>query len=325
VHPPDSPLDAGRWFDPEWYNVRNPDVPRVGIDPLSHYLRYGEAEGRRPSPWFDPVWYRQIYEIPPDEYALAHFLAHRASGQFLPCAALYTVLHTAPWRADPGIGVDPFDHYLTDMETPERELLPDLAVFRSRGLFDHTYFRINPANQFEIELDPALHYCRFGWRRGLRPNTAFDPEWYAETNPDVTPLRINPLSHYILEGESVDHRPVPWIDLAWYRTRYHVPPGELVLTHYLRHRGGGTVSPNPLFDVEWYKAQYGATIPAGIDPFSHYLLRGALEDVDPGPRFDAAAWRHQHMAPIGADGQSELPVAARNPLVHHLTSLHAAG
>jgi hypothetical protein len=58
--------NAGRWFDRAWYLIRNPDVLRVGIDPLAHYLRYGEAEGRYPSPWFNPAWYRAAYEIPPD-------------------------------------------------------------------------------------------------------------------------------------------------------------------------------------------------------------------------------------------------------------------
>jgi hypothetical protein len=317
-------INAGRWFDRDWYNARNPDVPRVGIDALAHYLRYGEAEGRQPSRWFDPAWYRRVYQIPSGQCALAHFIAHRSSGRFLPCAALYAVLHSQPWRDDVHAGIDPFDHYLTDMETPERELLPDLAVIRPAGLFDPTYYLINQADRFEMELDPVLHYCRFGAWRGLRPSTAFDPRWYAECNPDIARLGINPLVHYILEGELADRRPVPWFDPAWYRNEYYVPAGQLALAHYLRHRRGRTVSPNPLFDVDWYVARHVETIPREVDPFSHYLLRGALEDIDPGPRFDAAAWRHRHMAPIGSEGQSELPIAARNPLVHHLCSLHAA-
>ena len=78
------------------------------------------------------------------------------------------------------------------------------------------------------------------------------------------------------------------------------------------------MSPNPLFDVAWYTARHGASIPSEVDPFSHYLLNGALRDIDPSPRFDARVWRHRHMAPPAGAGQSELPVAARNPLVHYL-------
>ena len=316
--------NAGRWFDRTWYLVRNPDVERVGIDPLAHYLRYGEAEGRFPSPWFDPTWYRVVYDVPAGQCSLAHFLARRATGRFLPCAALYLVPHALPWRDDSAAGVDPFDHYLRDMLVAEHELLPDLALIRSSGLIDTMYFQINPMDRFEPELDPALHYCRLGWRYWARPSTAFDLEWYGMTNRAVAHLRINPLTHYILEGEPANRRPVPWFDPAWYRSEHGVPDGELALSHYLRHRHGRTVSPNPLFDVAWYLARYAHEIPPEIDPFSHYLVSGALRDLDPSPRFDARGWRHRHMAPPAAEGQSELPVAARNPLVHHLRHRYAA-
>ena len=166
-------------------------------------------------------------------------------------------------------------------------MLPDLTVIRPSGLFDAMYYRINQVDRYENELDPALHYCRFGWWRGSRPNTAFDPAWYAETNAAAVRLGINPLTHYILEGEPANRRPVPWFDPGWYRSQYAVPAGQLALAHYLRERHAGTVSPNPLFDVAWYIARHGASIPSEVDPFSHYLLNGALRDIDPSPRFDA--------------------------------------
>ena len=315
--------NAGRWFDLDWYKLRNPDVVRVGIDPMAHYLRYGEAEGRYPSLWFNPAWYRSVYEIPAGQSALEHFLAHRGTGRFLPCPALYLVPHTPPWCDDIAARTDPFDHYLTDLEVPERELLPDLALIRRSELIDTMYFRINPVSRYEAELDPALHYCRFGWWRGMEPSTAFDPAWYAETNQTAARLGINPLAHYILEGEPANRRPVPWFDPGWYRHQNVVPPEDPALAHYLRHRHTRKVSPNPLFDVEWYVARHAASIPREVDPFSHYLLSGALHDIDPSPRFDARAWRHLHMAPLAATGQSELPVSARNPLVHHLRFVHA--
>ncbi len=315
---------AGRWFDREWYKLRNPDVVQVGIDPLAHYVRYGEAEGRLPSPWFNPVWYRTAYDVPADQSPLRHFLTRRTTGQFLPCAALYLVPHSAPWRDSIDLAVDPFDQYLTFTVVPERELLPDLQLIKASGLIDSMYFRINPMGLYEAELDPALHYCRFGWWRGLRPSTVFDPDWYAETNHDVTRLKINPLTHYILEGEVANRRPAPWFDPAWYRSEYGVPPGQLALAHYTSRRHTRAVSPNPLFDVAWYVGLHGASIPPEVDPFSHYLLCGAMQDIDPSPRFDARAWRHRHMAPLGAEGQSEMAVAARNPLVHHLRFLHEA-
>lgn len=309
---------TGRWFDRAWYLARNPDVRQVGVDPLAHYRRYGEAEGRYPSPWFDPTWYRAAYQVPPDQSALEHFLGRRSTGRFLPCAALYPVPHLPPWRDDAAAGIDPFDHYLSDMLVPERELFPDLLQIEPAGLIDATYYRINPVGPYERELEPVLHYCRIGWRRGLRPSTAFDPTWYCETNPEIPRLGINPLTHYSVEGEAANRRPVPWFDPGWYRAQYAVAAEQLALAHYLQHRHGRTVSPNPLFDVQMYVACHGASIPPEVDPFSHYLVAGALHDIDPSSRFDARLWRHRHMAPPAANGQSELPVADRNPLVHFL-------
>src|ERR1700676_4625685 len=140
---------AGRWFDRDWYLGRNPDVLRVGRDPLAHYLRYGEAEGRRPSPWFNPAWYRAAYDIPPDQSALAHFLARRTTGAFLPSPELYLVPLSAPWGEDSSVGVDAFHHFLTGTSIPERELLPDLTLIQPSGLIDAIYYRINPVHEYE--------------------------------------------------------------------------------------------------------------------------------------------------------------------------------
>ena len=131
--------EPGRWFDAAWYLARNPDVARVGLDAQAHYLRYGEAEGRKPSVWFDPAWYRAVYRLAPYQSPLAHFLAHRMTGRFLPRPELYVAARLTPGNE----AFDPFDRYLTEHEKPERELLPDLTVIRPAGLIGPGYFRIN--------------------------------------------------------------------------------------------------------------------------------------------------------------------------------------
>ena len=45
-------------FDADWYLSMNPDVRQDGADPLLHYVRYGDHEGRPPIPLFDPPYYR---------------------------------------------------------------------------------------------------------------------------------------------------------------------------------------------------------------------------------------------------------------------------
>lgn len=310
---------VGRWFDPAWYLTRNPDVARAGLDPLAHYLGYGEQEGRRPCPWFDPLWYRTAYDLPPGARVLEHFLTHRTSGAVLPDPALFAAAHLPDGRAAITAHEDPFDRYLTARERPEHELVPDLILLRDSGLIDADYHRRNGSPVVDRTLDPATHYCRLGWHAGYSPNDVFDPAWYARTNPDVSHLGINPLTHYVLVGEPANRAPVAWFDPAWYRAARNVPDNETALAHYLRTRRERPVSPHPLFDIEWYVTQHA--IPADVDPFAHYLLFGSIEDIDPSPRFSARAWRHRHMGPLTAPGREALPLAARNPLVHHILTL----
>ena len=49
-------LDSGL-FDPDWYARIYPDVLAAGLDPADHYLLYGAAERRNPSPAFDADFY----------------------------------------------------------------------------------------------------------------------------------------------------------------------------------------------------------------------------------------------------------------------------
>lgn len=51
-----------RWFSPEWYTQRYPDVSLSGLDPLTHYLRVGEPLGRQAGPYFDAGYYRERYQ-----------------------------------------------------------------------------------------------------------------------------------------------------------------------------------------------------------------------------------------------------------------------
>ncbi len=45
-------------FDPAWYLRRYPDLAQAGVDPFTHYFRFGAQEGRDPNPFFDGAWYR---------------------------------------------------------------------------------------------------------------------------------------------------------------------------------------------------------------------------------------------------------------------------
>jgi O-antigen biosynthesis protein len=94
-------------FDPAWYVAQNPNVAAAGMDPLTHYLAVGSAEGRRPNSLFDPVWYRTQN---PDVAAsgmepLAHYVEHgcaegRRPREFPPPPARHVDLSYLRWVAE---------------------------------------------------------------------------------------------------------------------------------------------------------------------------------------------------------------------------------
>lgn len=54
-------LFTSEFFDADWYLNTYPDVKDAGANPAEHYLKFGAAEGRRPSAEFDGNWYLQRY------------------------------------------------------------------------------------------------------------------------------------------------------------------------------------------------------------------------------------------------------------------------
>jgi hypothetical protein len=309
-----------RYFDPEWYLEHYPDVREAGMNPLLHYLRHGDLEGRRPVWHFDSAWYRSAYELPPDALSLAHFLTQRTSGHFAPMPELWAVLHLPPYRDDPAAGDDPFEHYLDDMLRERREPFPDLAIVNASGIIDPNYYLINGTDVHEAHLDPAEHFCRYGWREGRKPNIYFDTRWYQQTNPLVARLKIDPVAHYILEGEKTGRRPVPYFDPLWYRETYAIPENQVALAHFLTHRRSQAFSPTPLFDVAWYVEQHADEVAGNRDPFAHFLQAGTYRDLDPSPTFNAAEYRKRHIGRPSRSFRQYMHPDRDNPLVHHLRS-----
>jgi hypothetical protein len=320
-------MAEGRWpnryFDPRWYVSTYPDVTDAGLPPLLHYAWHGEAAGRRPHPHFDPTWYRLVYAVPPERSALGHFLRQRESGTFAPCAELYWVPMLPHDGTVPAAG-DPFARYLDEMERTGRADLPDVAILAEGGLFDANHYLINGFDVHEAALDPLVHYCRFGWKEGRRPNIYFDAAWYVATNPGLARLRVNPLAHYVLEGEADNRRPVPYFDPKWYRERYGLTAQQNALGHFLANRFSQLVSPNALFDVRWYVAQHSEVASRTCDPFMHYLQASTLRDSDPSPRFDAGGYRRRHLGRVTRAFGHLVRLERDNPLVHHLTAEYLA-
>ncbi|MBC7799823.1 MAG: glycoside hydrolase family 99-like domain-containing protein, partial [Gemmatimonadaceae bacterium] len=153
----------GRWpnayFDPAWYLARNRDVRDGGREPLLHYIEHGEAEGRAPIAWFDPDWYRATHRIPAGRLCLAHFLAHRCTGAVSPIPEFDAPYYLSRAPDVRAAGMDPFEHYLVQGASEDRDAAPgfDGAFYRER------YLRYVP------DANPLLHYRLHRHEPGVFP------------------------------------------------------------------------------------------------------------------------------------------------------------
>jgi len=62
-------------FDPDWYQLSNPDVLRADIGPATHYIDSGSAEDRDPGPGFSTGGYRLAQGLGPEVNPLVHYEA----------------------------------------------------------------------------------------------------------------------------------------------------------------------------------------------------------------------------------------------------------
>ena len=83
-------------FDPAFYRATYADLRASPVDPLTHYVTRGEAQGRSPNPVFSPRYYRRRWMagLPAERNALAHYaeegerLGHKPNPAFDPRAYL---------------------------------------------------------------------------------------------------------------------------------------------------------------------------------------------------------------------------------------------
>ena len=186
-------------FDPNWYCATYPDVAESPVDPAVHYIRYGGVEGRNPGPDFDSAWYLRVY---------------------------------SDVAAD---GINPLVHYLLFGEAEGRAIQSVrsdrqeddsqgwVELVRASSLFDANWYLETYPDVAQAQIDPALHYVKYGGAEGRNPGPLFDTAWYLNTHSDVAQSGLNPLVHYLLFGAlenreiracNSDHAADPAQDLA---------------------------------------------------------------------------------------------------------------
>ena len=74
-------------------------------------------------------------------------------------------------------------------------------LIEKSGLFDEKYYLFTYPDVRSKDIDPIMHYIKYGSYEGRNPNAEFNTLYYIKNNPDVTQSSLNPFAHYILFGK----------------------------------------------------------------------------------------------------------------------------
>ena len=144
-------IKASRLFRPAWYLERNPDVAKVGIDPLLHYILHGSVEGRSPHPLFDPQFY--MAQIPEAESTavtpLAHYISAGAALGLDPHPLFDTKFYLRTNQDVAAAGMNPLFHYMEYGWRERRDPNP---------LFSTSFYLERNPDVIASGVNPLVHY-----------------------------------------------------------------------------------------------------------------------------------------------------------------------
>lgn len=91
-------------------------------------------------------------------------------------------------------------------------------------LFDGFYYLEKYRDQLESSENILSHYLEHGSSRQLNPSEKFNTRFYEQSNPDVVEAKINPLIHYVCNGQHEGRAPLP----TPYQSRHELAPAKFV-------------------------------------------------------------------------------------------------
>jgi glycosyltransferase involved in cell wall biosynthesis len=162
-------------------------------------------------------------------------------------------------------------------------------------------------------LDPVDHYLREGDAARISPHPLFDAAFYAEGNADVVAAGVNLLQHYIENGHREGRDPHPLVDIKLIRSQLAPDFAGDPLVAYVQSRGGA-LKPHRLVDPAFLAAEQRRLDPLDDRPALLFYLASDPETVNPSRDFDGLGYRRLYP-----------DTATINPLVHYARFGEAAG
>ncbi|MBR1601005.1 MAG: glycosyltransferase family 2 protein [Alphaproteobacteria bacterium] len=182
------------FFDAKYYRRHNPSLWFSHCDLLDHYLTIGWLNGKNPSLTFDGNKYLYMY---PDVAKvginpLIHFVCHGVK--------------------EKRIAFPVSKKYYENALTPRLE--NEYNLLKSSGYFNSIYYRLHNPSLWLSRCDMLKHYLIYGWQDGKNPSSEFNGNKYLAVYQDVEQANINPLVHYIRNGNTEGRECFPVESLA---------------------------------------------------------------------------------------------------------------
>jgi len=176
------------------------------------------------SGYFDQKWYAETYRnvVPPHMGPLEHYVREGAIKGFSPGPRFNSAWYLKHYPDVAAAGINPLLHYLNhglaEGRSPampnESELSATMNKVISSGFFDPKWYINTYPDVSPSYMGPLEHYVKHGAFEGRSPGPNFNSAWYCAQYPDIIIGRDNPLLHYLDYGAAQGRMPAP-------------PPGSL--------------------------------------------------------------------------------------------------
>ncbi|OYU87896.1 MAG: hypothetical protein CFE29_20960 [Bradyrhizobiaceae bacterium PARB1] len=285
AHPAREVIARSGLFDAAHYLTFNPDVNAAQFDPLQHYVRSGDAEGRTPNRWFSTNYYRsQLGDAKQPVHALVHYIETGEAAGIKPHPEFDPAAYR---RAVPTVdeaGVSPLWHFYTFGFGPisgmaDRSEIdgndPETVAAVWRQHLADAAARLGP----DLVAYPltVLHEDVTARRAVIARSGLFDDMLYLTTYPDILNARVDPQQHFSLSGAVEQRNPNKWFSTAFYRTQVELPDDVNPLVHYVETGEKAGLKSSHNFDPLRYREITPVVDIVGVSPLWHFLNFGTEE------------------------------------------------
>ncbi|WP_323735685.1 glycosyltransferase [Methanosphaera sp. ISO3-F5] len=304
-------LNPSEYFETTTYLENNPDVKKLDINPLIHYVLYSFNSNRKVKinlslsnyKKFKETAYKEKLFI--DEYYLNqfsekinnpfdHYLTIGWKENKNPSYRFNTQYYLQKNRDVKESGINPLFHLINYSLESNRKFnfdisYPEFKKFEKEvieeGFFEEEYYT---SQLNEYTQDPLGHYLEIGWKENKNPSYIFDTNEFLKYNSDSIKGNNNPLIYFMLNDRDKNHK-------INYGFSYKEFCG---FEKKVKQLG--------LFDEEYYRVTNPDVHAHNL--LSHYLTIGFKEGRNPSGLFDTNCY---------LKNSRDIVKLGLNPLIHY--------